>query len=96
MTLDQIVRATKDGGSHFFDPETMRFFCSRISDKIHHGPGGIFFVTSERFNSVSPRYYTVRQFNPATASINTVARFQGYKTSESAHRAAEKFANPSD
>jgi hypothetical protein len=55
-------------GSHFFDPETMRFFSSRLAPDvtIHPDRSRVWFVTSERsgFDRSSPRAYTVRAMYP--------------------------------
>ena len=53
----------EDYHGHFFGRTTMRFFNSRILSAVYQGPGGIFFVTSERFDEL-PRHYTVRRFFP--------------------------------
>jgi len=57
-SIDAIRAANKSAGWHWFSPETMRFFNTRICGTLH---GGRFFVTSER---ISPRggvrRYTVR------------------------------------
>lgn len=61
------IRAVADGaGSHFFSPDTMRFFQSRLLSGVVNldgnecKPGHRFlFVTSERYGD-EPRHYTVR------------------------------------
>ena len=76
-------------GSHFFSPDTMRFFSSRI--QMNPPYKGRVFVTSERRNWNSPRLYTVRVIKPA-GNIETVGEFQGFTTRQSAHRFAESYA----
>ena len=76
-------------GSHFFSPDTMRFFKSRIQSNPPYK--GRVFVTSERMNWNSPRYYTVRVVEPS-GNIRTIGEFQGFGTRQSAHRFAEKYA----
>ena len=47
----------------FFSPSTMHAFNSRILGKMYNGPGGSYFVTSERdtiYEPDSPREYKVR------------------------------------
>lgn len=72
--IDAIKTANRVRGLHFFDPDTLRFFKSRIGDKVYQGPGGVYFVTSERRDSFS-RAYTVREFNPETAGVRTAGSF---------------------
>jgi hypothetical protein len=97
-TMTAIRQANADAGRHFFEPETLRFFRSRIvSQSPHQGPGGIYFVTSERFvlssGPAKPRRYTVREFNPETGDIVTHGRFQQYKSAQKAREAAERAAS---
>ena len=68
------IEANRRKGGHFFDPKTMRAFQSRVLDTVYEGPGGIFFVTSERVDT-GPRFYKVRHFYPDTGGITT---YQGY------------------
>ena len=74
-SMEDIKRATEDAGRYFFSPGAMRFFKSRVGDTVFQGIGGIYFVTSEKFDWQSPRNYTVRQFNPETGKIDTIGDF---------------------
>ena len=76
-------------GSHFFSPDTMRFFSSRIQTTPPYK--GRVFVTSERMNWNSPRLYTVRVVKPS-GHIETIGDFGGFTSRQSAHRFAEKYA----
>jgi hypothetical protein len=67
---------------HFFDPDTMRFFKSRVGDKVY---GGSMFITSER-GPHSGRAYSVRRVTKSGA-IKTVGPFQGYTSKSQAERA---------
>lgn len=71
MTIQEIRSANAAGDHHFFDLDTMRFFRSRILPTVYQGKGGIFFVTSEQ-PPQGKRAYSVRQFRPATGSVETV------------------------
>jgi len=78
MTIQQIMTAHKQSGGHFFDKDTLRFFKSRILETVYQGPGGIYFVTSERFefrDDSHKRGYTVRKFTPKTFSVDTAGEF---------------------
>lgn len=76
---------------HWFDKDTMRFFRSRLSDRLHFGAESIFFVSSEQGPS-GVRLYSVRKYTPSSGNIDTVGEFQQYHTSSSAQRAAEREA----
>mgnify|MGYP003526637488 CR=1 FL=1 len=77
---------------HWFSRDTMRFFLSRVGEYGYQGPGGVYFVSSERFSrDGSPRLYTVRRQDP-DGSIETVGEFQGYKSRSGAHAAAKRYA----
>lgn len=73
--IDAIRTANKVRGKFFFERGAMRFFDSRILSTVHQGPGGVYFLTSERFHSstghTGPRCFTVRRFNPDTGDVST-------------------------
>lgn len=78
--IQDIITANRVKGGHFFSPDTMRFFRSRVLSDVYQGPGGVYFVTSEKragFGSIpdGSRQYTVRVFNPKTADVNTAGDF---------------------
>lgn len=62
-------------GQHFFSEGAMRFFSSRILPAVY---GGRYFITSERFDHNTPRYYTIREC--INGHIETVGQFQEYAT----------------
>lgn len=75
---------------HWFDASTLRFFSSRISQRVYPAPGGAYFVSSE----ASPgegRRYSVR-FADSSGDITTVGEFQEYTYRSTAHAAAARFA----
>lgn len=74
-TISEIKAHNKQIGNHFFDRSTMAFFNSRILTRVFRG---IYFVTSEQFDENSPRLYTIRAC--LNGSIETVGKFQGFKT----------------
>ena len=73
--MEEIKQINQEKGFHFFSGSAMRFFKSRVGDTVFQGGGGVFFVTSERFDYDSPRLYTVREFDPDTGNVNTVGEF---------------------
>ena len=55
--ITEVIQATRYRGSHFFDPDTMRYFQSRLSDPVYVTKFGTFIITSERDR---PFYYEGR------------------------------------
>ena len=92
--IDDIIRAhrARPTNNHFFDRDTMRCFRSRILTEVYHGPGGIYFVTSEK-GPDEVRRYTVRRFDPETATINTPGGHGKYDTAKAAKAAAKHAAS---
>jgi hypothetical protein len=90
FTVAAIKAANRDAGQHYFEPDTMRFFSSRVLSGTY---GGRFFITSERsgFDHSSPRMFTVREAMP-DGSIETVGDFNGYVTAAQARAAAKAAA----
>ena len=78
-------------GSHWWDRGTMKFFSCRVSEQVYQGPGGIYFVTSEKRYD-DKRSYTVRQYNPQSKDIDTVGDFNSL-TRPTAHKIAARLAN---
>lgn len=94
-TLEQIKRANRDAGLHWFDRDTMRWFGSRVHQTTY-GPdsvGRIYFVSSEftGFDRVE-RAYTVRVFEPADGTVGTHLEFLGFSSRSGAHAAARRAA----
>jgi hypothetical protein len=74
ISIDDIKSQYQPGnGRHWFDPETLRYFNGRLPQYGWTGPGGVYFVTSERYER-SPRRYTVRQL-VCPGHIRTVGQF---------------------
>ena len=86
-SMEDIKIANENAGQYFFSPSAMRFFKSRVGDTVFQGIGGIYFVTSEKFDYKSPRNYTVRQFSPKTGHINTASKFNEMSYSQARARA---------
>ena len=90
FSMQDIKGANHSAGQFFFEPSSMRFFASRVGDKVYQGSGGVFFVTSEQFTcseGTKPRRYTVREFHPETADVSTVGEFNEMTRSQ-AHTTA--------
>jgi hypothetical protein len=81
--IEEIKRANKEAGHHFFDPDTMRFFGSRVSGEL---VAGRYFITSEHDFYGTKRLYTLRVAN-GDGTVDTVGEFQKYATLAEAKRA---------
>jgi len=68
-TIDQIEADNKEIGHHWFSPDTMRFFNSRVCSTVYQGH---LFISSEKFDEKSPRLYGVRAC--VEGKIYTVAK----------------------
>ena len=95
--IEEIKAANRQAGQYFFEPDTMRFFRSRVHYPSYCGPGGVFFVTSEKYENrysgtSMPRMFTIRKFDPATGNVDSVSEFQEFKVRSTAHRAAKRLS----
>ena len=75
-TIERMKRANEYGGFHFFGPNAMRFFRSRIAPGVYNGR---VFITSEQFDHTSPRRYTVRAMRD-DGSTTELSEFQQFET----------------
>ena len=91
VTNDFIVnkyRELKPGG-HYFSPETMEFWQSKIHSTCLEVGGRWFFITSEKTGfSSDKRAYSVRCMH-ADGNITTVGEFLAHKTLHRAEKALE-------
>jgi hypothetical protein len=97
VNIEDIKRANSEAGYHWFSPETLRFFDSRIGETVYgvwngsgsdRKPGGQYFITSERQGHEYPRLYSVRRYNPETHGVDTIGNFGEYRTSQGAAKRA--------
>lgn len=82
-------------GSNWFSPGAKASFRSCWSAYAYDGPGGVFFVSSERFTSreyTGKRLYSVRQYHPESGSISTVGQFQEFTNGKTAQRRARYYS----
>lgn len=95
FTMYDIELANRQAGFHWFEPSSKRFFRSRYGQTVYHGPGGIYFVSSEQFEGSSgnraERLFTVRRFESETGNVGTVGAFNVLKRHR-AHALAVKCA----
>ena len=97
LGFDEMAEANRLAGGYWWEPDTLRFFRSRMVGgcAIRGADGRLYFVTSEQnhgFGGAYPRLYSVRTFDPATASVDTVGEFQAYGTRGTALRARDRAA----
>lgn len=94
-TIESIKTHNRNVNHYFFDTNTLRCFNSRILSDVYDGPGGVYFVTSEKQCSLTytyPRLYTVREYNPISGFISTKGNFPGFETARAAKAYAKKCA----
>lgn len=77
---------------HFFDKSSMRFFNSVITQDVFPGVENVYFVTSEKFDYKSKRFFTVRKLDIKNRSIETVGDFQGFSSIAQAKSEAIRIA----
>lgn len=71
-TVNSIKDAVRATGSHWFDPDTMRQFGTRVLPTVYQGRGGVYFVTEDdQYRRELPKRFTVRSFDPAENDIGT-------------------------
>lgn len=92
-TEEAMARRNREVGNHWFSQDTKRFFGSRIG-MVYQGPGGVYFVSSEKDFQGKRRLYTVRRFDPISGSVDVPdsESFQEHGTSRAANRRAEALA----
>lgn len=92
-TVNSIKAAARTSGSHWFDPDTMRSFGTEVLPSVYQGRGGVFFVTKDdQYRRELPKRFTVRQFDPADASIGTYSELNQFGDLEDAIDMAKEAA----
>ena len=89
VPMADVKSASLAAGSHWFEPDSMRFFRTRLPllGKMDDG-GRVWFVSSEAPRSGN-RKYSVRVFIPQTGSVQTHGTFHSYASSRDAQRAVD-------
>lgn len=75
--IEDVKKAHKAAGGHWFDESSMEFFDSIVYPELIQHPEGAYFVSSERFDSKSPRLFTVR-FAHFNGEVETVGPFGAF------------------
>lgn len=86
--MKRAIQDSKRYGNYFFDPDTIRFWNSRVE-------AGMFpnntFVTSEDNFDRSKILYTARKYDWDNHSVETIGEFQQFATLEEAVRFARYY-----
>ncbi len=89
-STDDAAANNAAAGYHFFKPDSMRFFSSRISGYQKRTSHGLLFITSEQDKYTGgPRKYTVRFYADDDATVRTVGEFMQHRTLANARRALD-------
>jgi hypothetical protein len=93
-TVADLAAANTRAGMHWFSRENKKFARSRVLPMLYKGQRLIWFVSSEKsgWEDSSPRRFSVRVFDPADASVNTVGEFGGFGSAEDARDHAKATA----
>ena len=86
-TLSEFIKFNHDKGLHWFEPNAMRFFGTRIS---HWDCISGLFITSEQ-PPYSTRMYSVRQALWDTGQVVTLGEFMAYKSLRKAKTALKRY-----
>ena len=89
LTIRDIKDLNRKAGQHWFSPDTMRFFKSRVPDDRFPLVKNKYFISSEK-SPWDARRYTIREWNGKTKQIGEVGEFGAYKTKTQAERDLQK------
>jgi hypothetical protein len=78
--ISEIKAANKAIDNHFFDAGALRFFNSKVYPEIIHGN---VFITSERYDEISPSLFTV-WCALSNGAIETISKFQAFSSKSAA------------
>lgn len=87
MNLTEAKAIYNSTGKHFFDPETMKFFGSRIESSLYKNRC---FITSEKNFDGTKRFYTVRRFSEDYTDIENIGDFNCLSSIEAARAIAKE------
>jgi hypothetical protein len=90
ISIDVIRQKNRQAGMYWFEPSTMRFFNSHISDTAWKKGDKAYFISSEQFDPLNypevPRKFSVRVADLDTGEVGTVGEFQGFDTRSDAKK----------
>lgn len=88
-TIAQVKEANIASGHYWFDPDSMRFFGTKILGGL---VAGRYFVTSEK-PPYGPRKYSIRKVKNAQGHIDTVSEFCQYGTARAARAGLKRIVD---
>lgn len=86
--MDKAIRDSRNHGSYFFDPDTMRFWNSKVVAGMF--PNNTFVTSEDNFDS-SKILYTARLYDWRTHNVTTIGEFQAFTTKEDAINFAVRY-----
>ena len=89
LDIQTIKDLNRRAGQHWFSPDTMRFFKSKIPQDHEGLVMNRFFISSEK-SLFGKRKYTIREWKGKTKSIETFGEFQQFNTKAQAQRVLKK------
>lgn len=88
MNIKEAIKLNKKSGSYFFNPETMRFWDSKIETDLIEDK---YFITSEKTANGKDRKFTIREFNGDYSIINDIGEFLEHSTLSDAEAALTNY-----
>ena len=89
IPISEIKELNQKAGNYWFEPDTLRFFKSRLDKYAYKKGNKAYFVSSEQ-SPYGSRMYSVRVADLKTGNINTVGDFMKYGSRESALKEIKK------
>jgi len=90
LNIGDIKELNRKAGQHWFSPDTMKFFKSKVPQDHVGLVGNKYFITSEKNPFGDPRKYSIREWKGKTKSIDTVGDFNSLNSKAQAERVLKK------
>jgi hypothetical protein len=94
--IEEVIRADQANHGHFFDQGAVRFFNSRSPQYAYKWNGYYFWVLSEKFDSSTPRKYTIRFACCDCMSIHDIDGFQAHGSKRQAEARLKYYLTQED
>ena len=78
VPIDEVIKRNEEEHGHFFDAGSRRFFNSRWDQYAYKFDNYYYFITSEKFDSVTARKYTIRFCCCECMTISDIGGFQNF------------------
>lgn len=92
LNIGDIKELNRKAGQHWFSPDTMKFFKSKVPQDHVGLFGNKYFITSEK-SPYDKRKYSIREWKGKTKSIDTVGDFGSLNSKAQAERVLKKLMN---